>query len=60
MEDYSEILLEVYPNKGESKQEFIHRFMHITKKEYPDQKQRLAVAFSYWERGNKINKGEKK
>ena len=44
---------EVYPNKGESKEDFIKRFMSVTKDEYPDRKQRFAVANSYWERRNK-------
>lgn len=48
-----ELLKEVYPNKGESKKDFISRFMSITKDEYPDVKQRYAVANSYWERRNK-------
>ena len=45
-----ESLNEVYPNKGESKKDFINRFMRVTAKEYPDVKQRYAVANSYWER----------
>ena len=47
------IINEVYPNKGESKKDFISRFMSVTKDEYPDIKQRYAVANSYWERRNK-------
>lgn len=43
-------LEEVYPNKGESKKDFIARFMEVTKDEYPDIKQRYAVANSYWDR----------
>lgn len=46
-------LKEVYPNKGESKKDFIARFMSVTKDEYPDTKQRCAVAHSYWDRRNK-------
>lgn len=42
------LLNEVYPNKGESKKDFISRFMSATKDEYPDTKQRYAVALSYW------------
>lgn len=49
-------LNEVYPNKGESKDDFISRFMSVTKDEYPDQKQRYAVALSYWDRRNKSKK----
>ena len=52
-EKKSESLNEVYPNKGESKKDFISRFMSVTKDEYPDQKQRFAIANSYWERRNK-------
>ena len=48
-------LKEVYPNKGESKKDFISRFMSVTKKEYPDTKQRLAIANSYWDRRDKVN-----
>ena len=44
---------EVYPNKGETKKDFISRFMKVTKKEYPDIKQRFAVALSYWNRKDK-------
>lgn len=46
-------LHEVYPNKGESKNDFIARFMSVTKDEYPNEKQRYAVALSYWDRRNK-------
>ena len=46
-------LNEVYPNKGEKKKDFISRFMSATKNEYPDEKQRYAVANSYWNRRNK-------
>ena len=46
-------LKEVYPNKGESKKDFISRFMKITADEYPDTKQRYAVALSYWKRRDK-------
>jgi hypothetical protein len=44
------VITEVYPNKGESKKDFISRFMSVTKDEYPDRKQRYAVALSYWDR----------
>lgn len=50
---FYEELNEVYPNKGESKEDFISRFMKVTAKEYPDRKQRYAVALSYWNRRNK-------
>ena len=46
-------LQEVYPNKGEKKKDFISRFMSVTKNEYHDEKQRYAVALSYWDRRNK-------
>lgn len=39
---------DVNPKKGESKEDFIARFMKETKNEYPDEKQRAAVAYSYW------------
>lgn len=39
---------DVSPRKDESKDEFISRFMSETKSEYPDKKQRYAVALSYW------------
>jgi len=40
------------PNKGETREEFVARFMSndTMKKEYPDNKQRLAIAFSTWRR----------
>lgn len=47
------VLTEIYPNKGESKKDFISRFMSATKDEYPDEKQRIAVAYSYWDRKDK-------
>ncbi len=47
-EDGNLKLRDVEPRKGESKQNFISRFMRETKSEYPDYKQRLAVAYSYW------------
>ena len=46
---------EIYPDKGESKEDFISRFMSATKDEYPDEKQRLAVAYSYWDRKDRKN-----
>jgi hypothetical protein len=41
------------PHKGEEKQEFISRFMgdKLSKKEFKDNKQRVAVAYSQWNRG---------
>ena len=48
-----EILSEIYPNKGESKKDFIARFMSATKDEYPDVKQRYAVSLQYWKNRNK-------
>lgn len=42
---------DVKPRADESKTEFIARFMNETKSEYPNEKQRYAVANSYW--GNK-------
>ncbi len=46
---YQESLNEVYPQKNETKSDFINRFMRVTAKEYPDVKQRYAVANSYWD-----------
>ena len=43
-------LLEIYPKDNETKKDFISRFMSATEKEYPNQKQRLAVAYSYWDK----------
>lgn len=45
---YKIVVKDVKPRKGEKEDEFISRFMSGTKNEYPDQKQRLAVAYSYW------------
>lgn len=44
------VLVEVLPHKGETKEAFISRFMSETVKEYPNPKQRYAVALSYWEK----------
>lgn len=43
------------PSKEESKQDYISRFMDSSeaKKDFPDYKQRLAVAYSMWNRRNK-------
>jgi len=49
------MLTEVYPNEGESKKDFVSRFMSVTKDEYPDVKQRYAVALSYWDRAKRKN-----
>ena len=49
---YQEILNEVYPQKNETKSDFINRFMRVTAKEYPNVKQRYAVANSYWDSKN--------
>lgn len=46
---------DVQPRKNESKDDFISRFMEETEKEYPDEKQRVAVAYSYWNRAKGIN-----
>jgi len=45
----------VMPNKGEEQDDFISRFMSSkqAKVDFPNNKQRLAVAFSQWERKNK-------
>lgn len=52
-DENKESLNEVYPQKGETKSDFINRFMRVTGSEYPDVKQRYAVANSYWERRDK-------
>lgn len=49
---------DVQPRKNESKDDFISRFMEETKKEYPDEKQRVAVAYSYWDRAKGIKDSE--
>lgn len=46
----TETLQDVDPKEGESKEDFISRFMSETKEEYPDEKQRLVVAYSYWKK----------
>ena len=46
-------LTEVYPQKNETKSDFINRFMRVTAKEYPNVKQRYAVANSYWDKHSK-------
>lgn len=55
---------DVEPKKGERKKAFLSRFMSETAKEYPDEKQRYAVANSYWERAhdaiNRLPKEDKK
>lgn len=43
-------LTEVLPNEEESKVDFVSRFMKETEKEYPNPKQRYAVALKYWEK----------
>lgn len=48
-------VLDIKPHKGESKEDFISRFMSETKEEYPDNKQRLAVAYSYWKNAKDSN-----
>lgn len=50
--DIKDSVKDVNPREGESKEDFISRFMSETKGEYPDEKQRLAVAYSYWEKRN--------
>src|ERR1700721_2760610 len=43
-----------YPTKDESKSEYISRFVSSSeaKEDFPDEKQRLAVAYSLWEKRN--------
>jgi len=60
VEDYKNgvTINDIYPNKGEKKEDFIERFMSETKEEYPDNKQRYAVALSYWDRRKKVKDSE--
>ena len=51
-EERLQTLTEVYPQKNESKSDFINRFMRVTAEEYPDVKQRYAIALSYWNKKN--------
>lgn len=50
LKNTNDSIKDVNPKKGESKEDFISRFMEETENEYPDKKQRLAVAFSYWKK----------
>jgi 1,2-phenylacetyl-CoA epoxidase PaaB subunit len=45
------------PKKNEEKDDFISRFMgsELAMKEFPDNKQRVAVAFSQWDRSKKLS-----
>lgn len=47
----------VTPKDGEKKSDFISRFMSsdLAKKEFPDNKQRVAVAFSQWKKKDKLS-----
>lgn len=45
---FRDSIKDVEPRADEDKDEFISRFMRETKEEYPDEKQRLAIAYSYW------------
>lgn len=47
---FRDSIKDVEPKADENKDEFISRFMRETKEEYPDEKQRLAVAYSYWDK----------
>lgn len=48
--DINDSIKDVNPREGETKEEFISRFMSETKEEYPEEKQRFAVANNYWEK----------
>lgn len=51
LDDVDDVYIEdIEPKKGEKKEDFLQRFMKETAEEYPDTKQRYAVANSYWER----------
>lgn len=45
------------PKKGESKEDYISYCMGAILKEYPDQKQRTAVCYSYWKGKKKKSDG---
>lgn len=49
------------PNKGENEKDFVSRFMGdaVMVKDYPDEKQRAAVAYSTY-RGNEVKTIEDK
>lgn len=49
------------PKKDETKENFISRFMSndTMKREFPDVKQRVAVAFSVWRNYKKSSKGNR-
>ena len=49
-----------YPNKEETRQEYISRFMKSeeARKSYPDPEQRAAVAYSLWREKNKKSNGK--
>lgn len=49
----SKPLTEMYPHKGERQKDFLGRFMREMGDEFPDVKQRYAVAHSYWKRSRK-------
>ena len=42
------------PNKNESRNDFVSRFISDSnmEKDYPDMKQRLAIAFEQWKRSD--------
>lgn len=46
------------PNKGETKDQYIQRYMSSeeAKRTHPDEKQRLAIAYSEWEREHGLMK----
>lgn len=58
-----EFIIKPQPQEGETRQEFIDRFMGDEEavEDFPDEEQRLAVAISFWEQeqeNNPINKQE--
>lgn len=52
--EFEDSVNDVEPREDESKDEFIARFMKETEGEYPDEKQRLAVAYSYWNKKDSV------
>ena len=57
--EFEDSVNDVEPREDESKDEFIARFMKETEGEYPDEKQRLAVAYSYWNKKDSVKDADK-
>jgi len=50
-----------YPTEKEDRNDYIKRFMESeeAKKDYPDEKQRVAVAYSLWREHSKAKKKQR-